>query len=62
MHDYILKILICKVLVLPRNIMGNMLPVLFKNIIWITFPILITQNFDYSNQINIFPFVAYINF
>lgn len=35
---------------------------LFKNFVWITFPILIKQSFAYYDHINIFPFVAYFNY
>lgn len=33
--------------------------VLFKNFIWITFPMIITPNFYYYNHTNSLPFVAY---
>lgn len=34
---------------------------LFKIIIWITFPVLITQKFDYTYQANVFLFVAFVS-
>ena len=46
MHNYIFKYMWSSDTI--QLVIHNMLPGLFKTIIWITFPVLMTQKFDYT--------------